>query len=173
MMIGLISFTLVFTIITPLAANASSTDSSGTPPATAKAFISMIFVFNLVFSFTIGPLQILHIMEVLKFETRAKSLGVIILIGIPIGFYNNYVTNLGLSEITWRYYMVFIFWNLFAAAVVYFTFVETTGRTLEELTEIFQAQHPVKTSLSRSKVIIDGEDIILYDTASMEVPTRW
>ncbi|KAM3083403.1 hypothetical protein ACMFMG_004054 [Clarireedia jacksonii] len=39
-------------------------------------------------------------------------------------------------------------------------FVETKGRTLEELTEIFNAAKPVKYSLKKSEVVIhDGEGV--------------
>lgn len=37
---------------------------------------------------------------------------------------------------------------------MYFLFVETRGRTLEELTEIFQAANPVKYSLKRTEVVV-------------------
>jgi hypothetical protein len=39
-----------------------------------------------------------------------------------------------------------VFWDLFEFAIVYFFFVETKGRTLEELTVVFEAKNPRKAS---------------------------
>lgn len=39
--------------------------------------------------------------------------------------------------------------------VIYFFFVETAGKTLEELSMIFEAKNPVKKSLERTKVAVD------------------
>jgi hypothetical protein len=54
---------------------------------------------------------------------------------------------------------LFIFWDLFEFAFIYFFFVETKNRTLEELTEIFRAKNPVKFSLQATevKVVQDKE----------------
>ena len=38
---------------------------------------------------------------------------------------------------------------------IYFFFVETGGKTLEELREIFEAPNPVKASIQKVKVDID------------------
>lgn len=39
-----------------------------------------------------------------------------------------------------------MFWDLFEFAVIYFLFVETKGRTLEELDAVFEAKNPRKAS---------------------------
>jgi len=43
---------------------------------------------------------------------------------------------------------------MFQAAFIYFFYVETKNRTLEELNEIFSAPFPKKASLYHAKVII-------------------
>ena len=155
---------MIFAIITPLAATiqrGSATDSTAIVPQT-KAFIAMIFLFGLFFCFCITPLQILYILECLCFEVRANGLAICFFVVVPFYFYNGFVTTIALVNIGWGYYLVFIFWNIFVAAVVYFLFVETSNRTLEEPIEIFRAKHPVKASLSKSKFVIEGEEIITY-----------
>jgi len=42
------------------------------------------------------------------------------------------------------------FWDLFEAAFIYLFFVETKGRTLEELDEVFEAPNPRKASTKKS-----------------------
>jgi transposase len=43
--------------------------------------------------------------------------------------------------------------------VIYFLFVETSNRTLEELTEIFQARDPVKASLKKTEIVVSGNAV--------------
>jgi len=42
--------------------------------------------------------------------------------------------------------------------MIFFFFVETKNRTLEELTEIFRSKTPVKTSLKKTKIVTRGQD---------------
>jgi hypothetical protein len=46
-------------------------------------------------------------------------------------------------------YVFFVFWDLFEFAFIYFFFVETKGRTLEELGAVFAAKNPRKASTRR------------------------
>lgn len=48
-------------------------------------------------------------------------------------------------------------WIVVEMVTIYFLFVETAGKTLEELSAIFEAKNPVKKSLEKTKVIIDTE----------------
>jgi len=41
--------------------------------------------------------------------------------------------------------------------MIFFFFVETKNRTLEELTEIFRSKTPVKTSLKQTEVVTRGQ----------------
>jgi len=46
----------------------------------------------------------------------------------------------------------FVFWNLFEFCIIYFFFVETKGRTLEELDEVFEAPNPRKASTAKLRI---------------------
>ena len=58
----------------------------------------------------------------------------------------------------WKYYFLFVFWDIFEFVFIYFFFVETKNRTLEELTEIFSAPKPVQYSLKKAEFVIHGEE---------------
>lgn len=51
-----------------------------------------------------------------------------------------------------RSYVFFVFWDLFEFAFIYFFFVETKGRTLEELDMVFEAKNPRKESVRKVSV---------------------
>ena len=44
---------------------------------------------------------------------------------------------------------------MFAQFVIYFCFIETKGRSLEEINDIFADPHPVKASLRRRNNVVD------------------
>jgi hypothetical protein len=44
---------------------------------------------------------------------------------------------------------------------IYFFFVETAGKTLEEMSEIFEAKNPVKKSLEKTRVIVDDSGRVM------------
>lgn len=126
--------------------------------ATSSAEIAMIFLFSFVFAAGWTPLQGLYAVEVLRYESRAKGMALYTLVGNVAGFYNTFVTGIAFSRAGWKYYYLFIFWDLLEVAFIYFFFVETKGRTLEELTEIFNAAKPVKYSLGKSEVLFHGNE---------------
>jgi Sugar (and other) transporter len=49
-------------------------------------------------------------------------------------------------NIKYWFYVFFVFWDVFEFLFIYFIFVETKGRTLEELDEVFDAKNPRKAS---------------------------
>ncbi|ESZ94149.1 putative MFS lactose permease [Sclerotinia borealis F-4128] len=148
---------LLFLII--LIINALNTTTSPTThltvaksSAASNAEIAMIFLFSFVFAVGWTPMQGLYAVEVLKYESRAKGMALYTLVGNVAGFYNTFVTGICVFG------GGFIFWDLLEVAFIYFFFVETKGRTLEELTEIFNAAKPVKYSLQKSEVVVRGTE---------------
>jgi Na+/melibiose symporter-like transporter len=120
--------------------------------AASKAEIAFIFIFGFVISCGYTPLQALYPVEVLRYESRAKGMGFYNFWVNIASFYNTFVTGIAFTGAGWKYYFLFIFWDLFEFVFIYFLFVETKNRTLEELTEIFAAKNPVKFSLKRTEV---------------------
>jgi hypothetical protein len=55
-----------------------------------------------------------------------------------------------------QYYFLFIFWDIFEFVFIYFFFVETRRRTLEEISEIFKSRKPVEKSLNKTRIIMHG-----------------
>ncbi|KAM0135199.1 hypothetical protein ACHAO1_005284 [Botrytis cinerea] len=154
---------LLFLIILILNALNTTTDPEthltvAKSAAASNAEIAMIFLFSFVFAVGWTPMQGLYAVEVLRYESRAKGMAVYTLVGNVAGFYNTFVTGIAFSGAGWRYYYLFVFWDLLEVAFIYFFFVETKGRTLEELTEIFNAVNPVKYSLKKSEVVIHGDE---------------
>ncbi|KAF8806340.1 general substrate transporter [Phlegmacium glaucopus] len=128
--------------------------ASGANPSGANAAIAFIFLFGFVYSLTYTPLQALYPAECFDYNTRAKGMA---LCGFAVScasFVNTYAGPIALGRITWHYYIVYVVWDLFECVVIWFCAIETKGRTLEELNEIFEDKNPVKASTVKYKVAI-------------------
>ncbi|KAF7776647.1 hypothetical protein Agabi119p4_5040 [Agaricus bisporus var. burnettii] len=128
--------------------------SDGANPTGANAAIAFIFLFGFVFSIAYTPLQAVVPTEALEYNTRAKGLAIYSLAGNCAGFVNTYAGPIGLGRIQWKFYLVYVAWDLVECVVIYLFAVETKGRTLEELDEIFKDSNPVKASKRKIKVAI-------------------
>ena len=155
------SIIVIFVLITALnATNVVEVDGVLTAknPTQARAEIAIIFIFGFIFSAGWTPLQALYPVEVLRYESRAKGMGMYNFWVNIAGFYNTFVTGIAFSGAGWRYYFLFIFWDCLEFAFIYFFFVETKGRTLEELTEIFRGKNRVRRSLKKTEVVLHGDE---------------
>ncbi|OCK79551.1 general substrate transporter [Lepidopterella palustris CBS 459.81] len=76
--------------------------------------------------------------ELLPYEIRAR--GVTFQTGVlhAFGFFGTFVNPIGLKNIGWKYYIVYIVYTFIELSVVWYFFVETRGYTLEQISTIFE-----------------------------------
>ncbi|KAF2033740.1 lactose permease [Setomelanomma holmii] len=122
----------------------------------AYGTIVSIYLFGICFAWGWTPLQTLYAVEYLENRTRAKGSGLNFLFLNVAMVVNPYGISVGIEKIGWKLYPVYIVWICVEIAVIYWFFVETAGKTLEELKEIFDAPNPRNASLKRAKVAITG-----------------
>ncbi|KAM7193457.1 lactose permease [Rhypophila sp. PSN 637] len=147
----LLLYTIVFASICFAIITGTSKLATDDPIQTAAAntTIAFIFIFGIVFSFGWTPLQSMYIAECLPTATRAKGTAVGNLASSAASVVLQYSSGPAFEKIGYYFYIVFVFWDLFEAVIIYFYFPETKGRTLEELEEVFSAPNPVKKSLEK------------------------
>ncbi|KXS14312.1 general substrate transporter [Gonapodya prolifera JEL478] len=152
LLLGCTSAALVcFAVVTGVTATVTS--SAGSIVA-----VTFIYLFGIVFSFGWTPMQVLYPVEVIPYQNRAKGMSLNNLLVNICGFYSSYVTPIAMGSIGWRFYFVYIAWDLMEVIVIYLFFVETKGRTLEELDEVFDAPNPVQASLKPSRALLEEAD---------------
>ncbi|KAL1975649.1 hypothetical protein VTN31DRAFT_4041 [Thermomyces dupontii] len=117
----------------------------------SAASIAFIYIFGVVFSFAYTSMQPIYPGEVMSNDMRAKGMGLFQLTAGTAGFVNTFAAPVALRDIGYWFYVFFVFWDCFEFAFIYFFFVETKGRTLEELNEVFEAPNPRKASLKIKK----------------------
>ncbi|KAF4917900.1 Lactose permease [Colletotrichum viniferum] len=122
--------------------------------ASGYAFIAMIFLYGIVMSFTWTPLQALYPAEILNTDIRAKGIAADKFVSGIASFINLYATPIALKDIGWKTYTIFLVLHFVHLVLMYFVTIETKGRSLEELEEIFNDPKPVKRSKHLSRVVV-------------------
>jgi hypothetical protein len=140
-------------------------------PAVGGTGVAFLYVFLVVFAFAWvsqhtrtgfftanfhpqTPMQSLYPSEVLAFATRAKGLAYLNFMMNAVKVINTYVPPIAIANSGWRFYILYVVWDAFGVIIIYFFFVETRGRSLEELDQLFEAENPVKASLEVRHAIV-------------------
>lgn len=133
----------------------------------SSASIAFIYIFGSVFALAFTSMQPIYPGEVLSNDMRAKGMGVFQLTSGCASFVNTFAAPIALRnvsehtlqelplthlQIKYWFYVFFVGWDLLEFVIIYFFFVETKGRTLEELDEIFEAKNPAKASTQKAKL---------------------
>lgn len=81
-------------------------------------------------------------------------------------FINTYGTSVSLNKIGWKTYTIFLVLHFIHNICMWFSCVETKGRTLEEIDEIFNDPKPVKRSKQKTEIIANaGVGVTIKDNA--------
>ncbi|KAL1611190.1 hypothetical protein SLS59_000831 [Nothophoma quercina] len=147
---GLAGALFFYILLTAFTATAKPTNDL------AYGTIVSIYCFGIIFAWGWTPLQTLYAVECLENRTRAKGSGANFLFLNIAMVVNTYGISVGMEKIGWKLYIVYIAWICVEIAFIFFFFVETAGKTLEELKEIFEAPDPRKASLKRAKIEVAG-----------------
>ncbi|CAI7598988.1 unnamed protein product [Penicillium pancosmium] len=123
-----------YVIWTGLSAQFNQTKSQ----PTGRAVVAFIFVYYFFYDIAWSPLLQAYPVEIFPYTLRGRGLTVTYLsafVGLIVG---NQVNSIALSNIGWRYYIVFCCLLGLTFVLIWFLFPETKGRTLEEIAEVFE-----------------------------------
>ena len=79
----------------------------------------------------------LYTTEILPYTLRGKGLTIFQLAISLAVIFNGFVNSIAMDAIEWKYYIFYCCFLAVEIVVCYFTFVETSGRSLEEVDEVF------------------------------------
>lgn len=121
--------------------------------ATASLTVFWIFSFQVASASLIATMHNLYPVEILSLPLRAKGMGLYSMFQGAAGVVSNYAIALGISQLGYKIWAVYIGYNCVQLVASYFIFPETSQLSLEEIDSIFETKHtnPVKLSLTISK----------------------
>ncbi|KAI9898794.1 hypothetical protein N3K66_007154 [Trichothecium roseum] len=124
-----------------------------------------IFVYSPFYNIGWNALTYTYMVEIFPYQQRAQGIAVEQLTVRFAVFFNTYVNPIALDSIGWKYYLVYCVWILVEIATVYFLFPETLGRSLEELSFMFESKE-VRDKVEK------GVDQVLETVETVEMENR-
>lgn len=113
--------------------------------ALGNGVLAMIFLFNAGYNFAIMVMAPVYTSELMPYSLRTKGYAAMSLVANLGNVFNGLVNPIAMDAIEWKYYIVYCCTLAFEVVVVYLTFVETYGYTLEEVSEFVFKEDVTKT----------------------------
>ncbi|KAF2705057.1 general substrate transporter [Pleomassaria siparia CBS 279.74] len=120
--------------------------------------IAMIFLYNASYSWGITPLTVLYPPEVLSFDIRAAGMGIYTCVTKLSGLFVAMVIPFGMDAIGWKVYIVNASVDILMVLGVIFYWVETRGKTLEEVDKMFDGRK--HSDVPDLETVIQGKGMI-------------
>lgn len=105
--------------------------------AASWGFIIVTWLYNFSFSATCGPLSWVIPAEIFDTRTRSKGVSIATMVSFAFNTMIGQVTDIAMTNIKYRYYIVFIVCNFTNAVFFYFFLPETARLPLEEMNYLF------------------------------------
>lgn len=111
--------------------------SAGASGGAGWGFIVVTWLYNMSFSATCGPLSWIIPAEIFDTHTRSRGVSIATMVSFAFNTLIGQVTDLAISAVGWRYYLVFVVCNFTNAVFFYIVLPETKGLPLEEMNYLF------------------------------------
>ncbi|KIW99487.1 uncharacterized protein Z518_11226 [Rhinocladiella mackenziei CBS 650.93] len=140
--------------------------------------VAAIFLFQGAYSFAWTPLAMLYPPEILNFCCRSVGMGIYTFLTNGFGLMVTMAFPYALEAITWKTYMINGAWDVLQVIFVVLFWVETKGKTLEEMDEIFEGASR-STTLHVQDVLdgmepglaLDGVEVITVGVSDAKTST--
>ncbi|CAP92981.1 Pc16g03110 [Penicillium rubens Wisconsin 54-1255] len=135
----------------------------------AIATIFFIFAYSPAYNLGYNALTYTYLVELFPYMGRSRGLSWFQFYGRGANFFATYVNPIGLARIAWKWLLVYCCWLLFELVFIYFFFPETAGRTLEELSFLFEDKEKANEVAAAVHKQLDEDDEKKTVTAHVEV----
>ncbi|KJR82679.1 hexose transporter [Sporothrix schenckii 1099-18] len=102
--------------------------------------VAVMFLFQGFYSIAWTPLLLLYPPEVMNYSIRANGLAFSSFMLNAFAVLFVYIMPIGLNNIGWKMYLVNASWDIVIAVLIAVYWVETKGKTLEEIDAIFEGE---------------------------------
>ncbi|AEO63901.1 uncharacterized protein THITE_2109522 [Thermothielavioides terrestris NRRL 8126] len=102
-----------------------------------NTFLVFMFFFYIMYNIGFSGMLVSYSCEILPYRLRAKGLTLMFFCVDLSLWFNQYVNDIALNAISWKYYLVYCVWVAFEVFVVWKFYIETKGTPLEEIVRYF------------------------------------
>ncbi|KAL3600581.1 hypothetical protein FPOAC2_04825 [Fusarium poae] len=112
---------------------------NGTHHGLSIAGVAFLFCVTVIFSLSFGPVSWTYMAEIMPYQIRSKGCAFATGVGNwLVSTFWNQVSPLALRELGWRFYFLFVAFNIVVTLpTLIFAFRETKGLSLEEIDLLF------------------------------------
>lgn len=151
--------TLLFYLVGALTAvYGGSSETSG-----VYGTVAAVFLYLGAYSFGLTPLTAMYPPEVMSYNIRATGMAAFTLLAKASGIFVTMVFPYMFEALGWKTYMVNASWNVVFWIFVFFFWVETKGKTLEEIDVLFDGEKhsdaPDLSAISSEKTDIKASEL--------------
>jgi MFS family permease len=107
-----------------------------------------IFLYKPAYCIAYNALTYVYMVEIFPYYVRTKGLSWFQLWGRSAVMLGSFVNPIGLEDLDWKYLIIYVVWLCFEVVFIYFLFPETYGKTLEELTFLFESEKDARDVLA-------------------------
>ncbi|TDZ13789.1 Lactose permease [Colletotrichum orbiculare MAFF 240422] len=114
--------------------------------------VAMVFVYNFFYGICWLPLVVAYPLELCTTKQRGLFFSWMFFALSMSTFAVNYINPIGLENLQWRYYIIMIAFTTLVFFIIYFSFVETRGLSLEEIATGRFTQKPSGTTIANGVI---------------------
>ncbi|ORY71516.1 putative hexose carrier protein [Pseudomassariella vexata] len=133
-------------------------DPEGASSSLIYGDVAVMFLFQGFYSIAWTPLLYLYPPEVMNYSIRANGLALSQFGLNALALVLVFVMPIGLANIGWKMYMINGSWDIIVVILIAAYWVETKGKTLEEMDAIFEGEK--HSSMPDVEQVIKGEEVI-------------
>lgn len=159
---AMLSVYIAWTACSGIYAQSVIKDKKHPNSAAGKLSIFWIYAYTPAYNIGYNALTYTYLVELMPYAERSRGIAMFQFFGRGAAFFATFVNPIGMGKIGWKYLLVYVSWICFEIVIIYFFFPETSNRTLEELSFMFETQDMV------DKQILAVEKQIHHDIVNVE-----
>lgn len=127
----------IFICLVCITAGSAVFANNASNKAAGGAVVAFLYLFSPAYNLGLNGNLGLYITEILPFNMRMRGQACFQLFGTSFSLLSTYAVPVGLENMAWKFYIIFIPWVVIEFTVLYFVYPETKGPSLEEIAFIF------------------------------------
>ncbi|KAH6706411.1 lactose permease [Leptodontidium sp. MPI-SDFR-AT-0119] len=126
--------------------------------AAGGAVVAFLYLFSPAYNLGLNGNLGLYITEILPFHLRMRGQACYQLFATSFTLLTTYAFPVGLQNMAWKFYLIWLPWVVVEFAIVWLVYPETKGPSLEEIAEIFDG--PGGSGVLNEKVDVEHAEIV-------------
>jgi sugar porter (SP) family MFS transporter len=141
--------------------------------AAGGAVVAFLYLFSPAYNFGLNGNLVLYITEILPYNLRMSGQACYQLFATCFTLLSTYAVPVGLENMAWKFYLIFLPWVVIEFVVVYLVFPETKGPSLEEIAIIFDGVDGTGLTVEKANDVESAQTITQDPTKTHSVAIEY